>query len=83
VDEPGFAKAATIQEIGAKGWSLSIPLYIERVRAAPAASAGEGTALADAWLAWEANESGFWTEMDAVTDLLATLATADQTGDSE
>jgi type I restriction enzyme M protein len=69
-NEPGFATVAIIDEIAAQGWSLSIPLYVKKSTAKNAASESETLSLADEWTAWEANGRTFWTEMDAVVDML-------------
>jgi len=69
-DEEGFAKVATLEEIAAQDFSLSIPLYVKRPTA-PSGSAGDGApTLREAWDAWEASGRAFWTEMDAVVDML-------------
>lgn len=69
-DEEGFTKVATTEEIAAQGYSLSIPLYVKR-KAAPAGVNGKNTlTLAQAWSAWEESGRGFWSEMDAVVELL-------------
>ena len=48
-DEPGFACVATRADIGAQGWSLSIPLYVKRPSAG-AATAGEAVpTLPEVW----------------------------------
>ena len=69
VDAEGFAKVATIEEIAAQGYSLSIPLYVKRNTAASGAKRRRGS-LAQAWAAWEESGRAFWTEMDAVVDML-------------
>jgi type I restriction enzyme M protein len=76
-NEPGFATVATREDIGAQGWSLSIPLYVKRV--GPAAGDGQEQTLADVWAAWEACGRTFWIEMDAVLDMLDGLVEADVT----
>ncbi|HEY7767815.1 class I SAM-dependent DNA methyltransferase [Longimicrobium sp.] len=76
-DEPGFARVATREEIGAQAWSLSIPLYVKR--ASQAAGNGEARTLAAAWAAWEASGQTFWTEMDAVVDMLDGLMVEEAT----
>jgi type I restriction enzyme M protein len=69
-DEEGFAKVATLEEIAAQGFSLSIPLYVKRPTT-PSGAAGEGApTLREAWDAWETSGRAFWTEMDAVVDML-------------
>ncbi|MCB9689727.1 MAG: SAM-dependent DNA methyltransferase [Alphaproteobacteria bacterium] len=68
-DEEGFATVATLAEIAAQGHSLSIPLYVRRPSAASTAGAATPT-LREAWEGWEASGRSFWTQMDAVVDLL-------------
>jgi type I restriction enzyme M protein len=74
-DEEGFAKVASLADVGAQGWSLSIPLYVKRT----VAMAGEGTArtLGEAWAEWESSGRVFWTEMDAVVEMLDGLTDED------
>lgn len=72
-DEPGFANVATLNDIAAQGWSLSIPIYVKR---ATMSSSAEGNALAtlrDAWSAWEISGRAFRMETDAIVDLLDEL----------
>lgn len=74
-DEEGFAKVATIEEIAAHGFSLSIPLYVKRLTASPtSAEVGQPATLREARDAWEASGRAFWQQMDAVVDMLDTLA---------
>ena len=68
-DEAGFAKVATLDEVGAKGHSLSIPLYVHRV-AAEAAEDRDERSLAEVWAAWEQEGRSFWPQMDALVDRL-------------
>jgi type I restriction enzyme M protein len=75
-DEEGFAKAASLAEIGAQGWSLSIPLYVKRP-VMMAAAEGKPQTLGEAWAVWEASGRAFWTEMDAVVDMLDGLVGED------
>ncbi|WP_437280192.1 class I SAM-dependent DNA methyltransferase [Sorangium sp. So ce375] len=70
-DEEGFATVATIEEIAAQGFSLSIPLYVKRKTAATSTmEASHAATLREAWEAWEDSGRTFWTKMDAVIDLL-------------
>ena len=71
-DVEGFARVVTSEELAAQGFSLSLPLYVKRKTAtSPTAnSAGQQPTLAEAWAAWEDSGRSFWTEMDAVVDLL-------------
>lgn len=66
----GFARVATVEEIAAQGFSLSIPLYVKRKAATSGASAEAAPSLAQAWAAWEESGRAFWSEMDAVVDLV-------------
>ena len=71
-DEPGFARIATLQEIGANAGNLSIPMYVRRHAVAEERAdyhVGKPT-LASAWEAWTSDGQAFWQEMDA---LVATL----------
>jgi type I restriction enzyme M protein len=69
-DKAGFAKVATIEDIAAQGYSLSIPLHVKRKSAAVATRGGQGATLREAWDDWEESGRAFWTEMDDVVDLL-------------
>ena len=69
-DEPCFAAVATVAEIGAQAWSLSIPLYVKRATTGGLAAGETAQTLSEAWGAWEATGRTLWTEMDAVVDML-------------
>lgn len=73
-DEEGFAEVATLADIAAQGHSLSIPLYVKRKATATTQGAESAPNLAQAWAAWEESGRTFWTQMDAVVDLLDGLA---------
>ena len=77
-DEEGFAKVASPEEIGTQGWSLSIPLYVKRL-VATVESKEQAQTLGAAWADWEASGRTFWTEMDAVVDMLDGLVGEDAT----
>lgn len=70
VDQEGFAKVVTIEEIAAEDYSLSIPLYVKQKTAASDASAESAPSLAQEWAVWERASRGYWRDMDAVVDLL-------------
>ena len=69
-DEEGFAKVANLDEIAGQGFSLSIPLYVKRRGNTANSTMGEQPSLRQAWDAWETSGREFWTQMDAVVDLL-------------
>ena len=76
-DVDGFAKVATLDELAAQSYSLSIPLYVKR-KSATATTTGDSGApptLREAWAAWEESGRTFWTQMDAVVDMLDGLVT--------
>ena len=73
VDEPEFAKIATLAEIRAQEWSLSIPLYVKRISGLVAAKHDTHT-LIEAWAAWDTSSVAFWTEMDLALEMLDRLA---------
>lgn len=68
--QEGFAKLATIGEIAARNFSLSIPLYVRPSGASTESAAGCRPSVREAWEAWEASGREFWTEMATVMDLL-------------
>jgi type I restriction enzyme M protein len=82
-DVEGFAKVATREDLAAQGYSLSIPLYVKRKSAAASttASAGEAQTLREAWDTWEASGRVFWTDMDAVVDMLDGLVGESEVAD--
>lgn len=75
-DGEGFARVATAADIEAQGWSLSIPLFVRR-KGLPVAANGAAKSLPAAWAALEASGPIFWTEMDAVVDMLDGLVAED------
>ncbi len=70
-DEPGFAAVASVADIAAQAYSLSIPLYVKRTN-------GNGEmaecGLAELWAAWEMEAEGFWAEIDVLSAMLDKLA---------
>ena len=70
-DKPGFARAATQEEIARQEYSLSIPLYVKRVRSGVQAANGSGEpSLADLWAEWEQDGREFWQQMDELIEML-------------
>lgn len=74
-DDEGFAKVATLDRIAEQGFSLSIPLYVKRQQASSTTTV-ETQTLSEAWVAWEESGRAFWSEMDAVVDMLDGLTVA-------
>lgn len=75
VDEPGFAKVATLHEIGTNAGNLSIPMYVRRHAVAEERAGyhpGKPT-LAPAWEAWTEEGRTFWQQMDTLVDRLEGL----------
>ena len=74
-DVPGFAKVATLAEIGANADNLSIPLYVKRIAAAIATdSNGDAVSLRSAWGQWQTDGHAFWQQMDVLIETLDGLA---------
>ncbi len=71
-DEDGFATVATLEDVAAQGYSLSIPLYVRRATATNGDT--DDRTLAERWADWEQEGRAFWQEMDALVDLLDTLS---------
>jgi type I restriction enzyme M protein len=75
-DQDGFAKVATLEEISAQGFSLSIPLYVKRQNAFSARTSDART-LSEAWVEWDTSSRVFWVEMDGAVDMLDGLVAED------
>lgn len=77
-DVPGFAKVATLAEIGANAGNLSIPLYVKRI-AAPIATDSNGNAvsLRSIWDQWQTDGRAVWQQMDTLVETLDGLITED------
>lgn len=67
-DEPGFAAVVSVEDVLAKDGSLSIPLYVKKPR--PQVAPGEVPTLAAAWTEFDEGGRDFWTQMDALVDML-------------
>ncbi|WP_338421225.1 class I SAM-dependent DNA methyltransferase [Nostoc parmelioides] len=68
IDDPGFAKIATLEEIATQDYSLSIPLYVRKKTAN--SQTEEVKTLAEVWADWEQGSRAFWLEMDSLVDML-------------
>ena len=71
IDDPGFAKVATVEDIAAQDYSLSISLYVRRITVNNQTE--EVKTLAEVWSDWEQGSRDFWREMDALVDMLDSL----------
>lgn len=70
-DEPGFAKVATLAEIGANAGNLSIPMYVKRIAAAVALDGnGDAVTLRSTWEQWQTDGRAFWQQMDTLVETL-------------
>ncbi|MEQ9455612.1 MAG: class I SAM-dependent DNA methyltransferase [Phycisphaeraceae bacterium] len=67
-DDPGFAAVVSIEDVLAKGGSLSIPLYVKKPK--PQVAPGDETTLGEVWAAFDEGGREFWTQMDALVDML-------------
>jgi type I restriction enzyme M protein len=77
-DVPGFAKVATLAEIGAFASNLSIPLYVKRIASAITTDRnGDAVSLRSAWDQWQDDGRVFWQQMGALVDTLDRLITED------
>ncbi len=78
VDVPGFAKVATLAEIGTNAGNLSIPLYVKRIAAVIATDInGDAVTLRSVWDQWQTDGRTFWQQMDALVETLDGLITED------
>lgn len=78
-DEPGFAKAASLEEISAQDYNLSIPLYVQHK--SNQGNSQEAKTLAEVWADWEQTGRSFWQEMDAVVKMLDGLVAEEASHD--
>ncbi|MGE3275693.1 MAG: N-6 DNA methylase [Vicinamibacterales bacterium] len=66
-DAPGLAAVATTDAMLANGGNLSIARYVKKV---PATVEGDGTSLAATWAEFDDQGREFWSQMDALVDML-------------
>lgn len=71
IDDPGFAKIASVEEISTQDYSLSIPLYVRRKTADHQTE--DVKTLREVWEDWEQGSRAFWLEMDTLVDMLDSL----------
>jgi type I restriction enzyme M protein len=77
-DVAGFAKVATLAEIGVNAANLSIPLYVRRIAAAAATdSNGDAVSLRSTWAQWQNDGRAFWQQMDGLVESLDGLIAED------
>lgn len=67
-NEPGFAAVVPKKDVLAKAGSLSIPLYVRKSK--PKVTPGKETTFAEAWASFDEGGRAFWTQMDALVDML-------------
>ena len=72
-DNPGFARVATLEEIAAQDYSLSLPLYVKRNSNGNGASEDERS-LSQHWDEWEQDGRIFWQEMNGLIEMLDDLS---------
>lgn len=68
---PGFASVSRIDQILTGGGSLSIPLYVKKIAAAP--SEGEGVSISEAWQKLDEEGHAFWNKVDLLATGLSSL----------
>jgi type I restriction enzyme M protein len=68
VDDPGFAKVASIAEVLRMDGNLSIPRYVRSI----ADRASEDGDLKSAWAEFDAGGREFWERMDVLVEMLDT-----------
>ena len=73
VSEAGFAHVADLDEIAARDFSLSIPLYVKRNEIREEQADYESRSLKQLWQGWEEGGREFWREMDGLVEMLDEL----------
>jgi type I restriction enzyme M protein len=79
--EEGFARVATLAEIAAQTYSLSIPLYLPRRTGATTEAAEALPSVREAWRDWDTSASAFWTRIDTLLGTLGLQVTEETTRD--
>ena len=69
--EPGFARVATLQDVAAQNFSLSIPLYVKRTQADT--DEQDQRSLVELYSDWQSSGQEFWKEMDGLVETLDEL----------
>lgn len=69
VDEPGFARVATLDDLAGNGFNLSIPLYVKRQSSSASAGQPEQS-LQEAWASLQDSGRAFWQQMDELVETL-------------
>jgi len=78
-DQPGFTAAVSVEDVLGREGSLSIPLYVKKAKAT--VTEGEETTIAETWAAFDGDGRTFWTQMDALVDMLDGVV-AEEAGDA-
>jgi type I restriction enzyme M protein len=71
VEEPGFAKVASVDDVLANDGSLAIPRYVRPIRSE--ATPSGAAEVATAWAAFDASGRGFWQQVDELIETLDAL----------
>lgn len=77
-DEAGICRVAELAQIAANGHSLSIPLYVKRLKAETGKPEDQRT-LREVWDDWEQDGRAFWQQMDALIETLDGLTAESKT----
>jgi type I restriction enzyme M protein len=80
-DDGHFAKVATLAQIKAQAWSLSIPLYVKKAVESPERTSANGS-VSDACATWEIAGRAFWSEMDELIYKLDRIVDKGQDADN-
>jgi len=81
--EPGFSAVATLEQVAAQSYSLSIPLYVKRTNGARNGDSGETPSLPKLWAAWEQEGRAFWQQMDDLVVMLDGLVEPPNAGEGD
>jgi type I restriction enzyme M protein len=82
-DEPGFAAVATLEQVAAQSYSLSIPLYVKRTNGRANGENGEAPSLPKLWAAWEQDGRAFWQQTDDLVVMLDGLVEPPNSGEGD
>lgn len=69
-DDIGFAHSASLEEIAAQDYSLSIRLFVKHTLNGNGQPTADRVSLPTLWAEWEQSGRAFWQEMDDLVEML-------------
>jgi type I restriction enzyme M protein len=80
-DDPGFAAVVPVADVLANGSTLAIARYVKQPKRNGGAAEPHNGSLVSAWKSFDAEGRAFWSQMDALVDMLDEAVAAEVEGD--